>query len=246
LIPVFVINLPRSGERRAFMETQLGALGVPFGFFTAIDGTQVPPSARAKYDPSIPIGFVGCGESHLALLRQIRDGDSEFVCVLEDDAVVAPTTLQLLDPATLRSLSRFDVLRLESYPRRGKRLMLPIAKLNGVDLVSTYQLGPATTGQIFSRDGARKILAGISFLRVSLDVALFHFSYVMGLRVIEARPSLVRPNDGFPSTIGPGREPPYTAWEKFLYRRLRMRELRNIVSFLAAWGLPGLMRVRLS
>ena len=128
LIPVFVINLPRSGERRAFMETQLGALGVPFGFFTAIDGTQVPPSARAKYDPSIPIGFVGCGESHLALLRQIRDGDSEFVCVLEDDAVVAPTTLQLLDPATLRSLSRFDVLRLESYPRRGKRLMLPIAK----------------------------------------------------------------------------------------------------------------------
>ena len=68
----------------------------------------------------------------------------------------------------------------------------------------------------------------------------------MGLRVIESRPSRVRPHTRFPSTIGRGREPPYTAWEVLLNKRLRMRETRNIVSFVAAWGLPELLRARLS
>lgn len=102
------------------------------------------------------------------------------------------------------------------------------------------------TGQIFSRRGAQKIVAKISYLRVALDAALFLDSYVMGLRVIETRPSIVRPHRHFSSTIGPGREPPYGAWQVLLNKRLRMRETRNIVSFIAAWGLPGLFRVRLS
>jgi hypothetical protein len=246
LIPVAVINLAQSADRRAHIAAHLGALGVPFKFFAAINGAQVSQPVRARHDPTIPVGFVGCSESHLALLREITQGDSEFVCVLEDDAELAPLALQLLELAVLRSLPRFDVLRLESYPRPSKRLTIPIRRFRGFDLVSTYKLQPALTAQIFSREGARKIVGAISYLRVSLDVALMHDAYVFGLRIIEPRPSLALPCETLPSTIGPGREPPRTAWEAFLYKRLRARELRNIISFLVAWGLPGLLHSRLS
>lgn len=246
LIPVKVINLARSADRRAHIAAHLGALGVPFKFFAAIDGTQVPESVRARHDPTIPPGFVGCSESHLSLLREIAEGESEFVCVLEDDAELTPPALQLLDFAVLRSLPSFDVLRLESYPRAGKRLTIPIGRFRGFDLASTYKLQPALTAQIFSREGARKIVGGIGYLRVSLDVAMMHDAYVLGLRIIEPRPSLARPRETLPSTIGPGREPPRTAWEMFLYKRVRVRELRNMISFFVAWGLRGLLRARLS
>ncbi len=246
MIPVEVINLPQSADRRAYMAAHLGALGVPFKFFAAIDGSQLPATTRARYEPTIPAGAMGCAESHLALLRHIAQGDAAFVCVLEDDAELAPEALQLLDPATLESLPSFDVLRLESRDRRARRLCIPIASFAGFELVATFRHKIAMTGQIFTRAGAQKIVERISYLRVALDAALFLDSYVMGLRIIESRPSLVRPHASLHSAIGPGREPPYTAWEAFLNKRLRMRETRNIISFVAAWGLPGLLRARLS
>jgi GR25 family glycosyltransferase involved in LPS biosynthesis len=189
---------------------------------------------------------MGCAESHLTLLREIAEGDSEFVCILEDDAELSPEALQLLDMATLRSFPSFDVLRLQSRARRGKRIAIPIAKLRGFDVVATYRHQAATTGQIFSRQGARKIIAGVSYLRVAIDVALFLDNCVMGLRVIETRPSLVRPHAPLLSTIGPGQKPPHLALETLLQKHLRTRELRNIVSFVAAWKLHELFRVRLS
>jgi glycosyl transferase family 25 len=246
MIPVAVINLPQSTDRRSYMTAHLGALGIPFRLFDAIDGYQLSESDRARYEPTIPVGAIGCAESHLALLREIAKGDAEFVCVLEDDADLAPEALQLLDLAALQSLPRFDVLRFECRERRGKRIMIPVARFDGFDLAATYRHKIAMTGQIFSRRGAEKIVAKISYLRVALDAALFLDSYVMGLRIIETRPSLVRPHMHLPSTIGPGRKPPYTAWEILLNKHLRMRETRNIASFVAAWGLHGLFRARLS
>ena len=246
MIPVVVISLARSPDRRAYITGHLEALGVPFRVFAAVDGSLLSAAARARYEPTMPAGAMGCAESHLTLLREIAEGDADFVCILEDDAALAPEALQLLDVAALRAMPPFDVLRLESRPRRGKRIAIPIATFSGFEVAATYRHQAATTGQIFSRRGARKIVAGISYLRVAIDVALFLDSYVLGLRVIETRPSLVRPHAPLPSTIGPGQKPRYTAWETVLNKRLRKREFRNIVSFVAAWGLPGLLRARLS
>src|ERR1700704_4561619 len=111
MIPVAVINLPQSADRRAYIAAHLGALGIPFSFFSAIDGSQLSATVRARYEPTIPAGAMGCAESHLALLRDIAEDDAEFVCVLEDDAELAPEAMQLLDPSTLLSLPSFDVLR---------------------------------------------------------------------------------------------------------------------------------------
>ena len=245
MIPVVVISLERSADRRAYITEHLQRLAVPFRFFSAIDGARVSAGVRSRYEPTMPVGAVGCAESHLALLRELAEGSDEYMCILEDDAELAPDITRLLDLETLERLPSFDVLRLESRERRSRRFVIPIADFGRFRLVATYQHKAATTGQIFSRAGARKILAGISYLRVAIDIALYIDSYVMGLRVIETSPSLVRQHGSLNSIIGPGQKPHYSAFETFLMRRVRTRELRNIMSFVAAWRLPELVRVRL-
>lgn len=246
VIPVVVISLERSIDRRAYISGHLGQLGIPFRLFPAVDGSQMPATSRAKFEPTMPAGAMGCAESYLTLLRAIAVGDDEFVCVLEDDAEIAPIAAGLLDFDTLKRLPEFDVLRLESRDRRRKSFAIPIARFDGFDLAACFRHKAATTGQIFTRDGARKIVASISYLRVAIDIALFIDSHVMGLRVIETRPSLVRPHEPLESTIGRGRKPTYSALEIFLQRRMRTRELRNIASFIAAWPVSELVRARLS
>ena len=243
MIPVTVISLARSADRRAFMAAHLGHLGIPYRLFDAVDGATLSDAQRARYGATMPPGAMGCAESHLAILRAMIEGNDEFVCVLEDDAELSASAIDLLDADALRGLPRFDVLRLEGADDR-RRPSFPIARFAAFEVHLAYRHLMATTAQIYSRTGARKIVAGLSRLPVALDVALFLECRVLGLRVLEARPSLARPHTALPSEIGPGRLPPYTRWEMFRMRRLRSREWRRFFSFVMAWGLPGLLKVK--
>lgn len=191
----------------------------------------------------MPAGAMGCAESHLTLLREIADGPDAFVCILEDDAELSPAVAEVLDAAALGRLPPFDVVRLEGADGRF-RPAFPVARFGGFELHLAYSNLRATTAQIFSRAGARKVVTGLTTLPVAIDVALFLECYVLGLRVIEARPSLARPRETLPSIIGPGQPPPYTWWQTFRMRKLRSREWRRAVSFLMAWGPSGLLRAR--
>jgi GR25 family glycosyltransferase involved in LPS biosynthesis len=243
VIPVVVISLARSADRRAHVAAHLGRLGIPYRLFDAVDGTTLCAAQRARYGPTMPAGAMGCAESHLAVLRAITQGDDEFVCILEDDAELSPSVVALLEAATLGRLPPFDVLRLEGDDGR-PRPSFPVARFDAFELHLAFRSLMATTAQIFSRTGARKIVAGITAVPVAIDVALFLECYVLGLRVIEVRPSLAWPQPALHSNIGPGRPPPYTGWETFRMRKLRSREWRRAVSFLRAWGVQGLIRAR--
>jgi GR25 family glycosyltransferase involved in LPS biosynthesis len=244
MIPVAVINLPRSAERRDYIAAHLDGLGIPYRLFAAVDGRTLSDAQRARYGASLPAGAMGCAESHLALLREIADGADEFVCILEDDVELAPAVVGLLDAAFLASLPAFDVVRLESGADDRAAASIPIARRAGFEVHIAWRHHFATTAQIFSRAGARKVVAGLATLPVAIDVALFLEHYVLGLRVVETRPSLARPRRDMPSEIGPGHLPPYTWWETFHKRKLRSREWRRTLSFAMAWGVPTLVRLR--
>ena len=244
MIPVVVINLPRSADRRDYVAAHLGSLGIPYRLFAAVDGKALTDVQRARYGASLPAGAIGCAESHLALLREIADGEDEFVCILEDDVELAPAVVDLLDAAFLRSLPAFDVVRLESGADDRAAASIPIARRASFEVHIAWRHHLATTAQIFTRAGARKIVARLSTLPVAIDVALFLEHYVLGLRVVETRPSLAHPASGMTSEIGPGRVPPYTWWETFHKRKLRSREWRRTLSFAMAWGVPALVRLR--
>ncbi|MGL6175542.1 MAG: glycosyltransferase family 25 protein, partial [Vibrionaceae bacterium] len=50
MLPVFVISLTRSTDRRAMVERQMSRLGIIFEFFDAVDGKALPPDCLAKVD----------------------------------------------------------------------------------------------------------------------------------------------------------------------------------------------------
>lgn len=67
---VFYINLERRKDRRAEIEAELAAVGLEGERFVGIECTP---------------GIVGCGLSHLAVLRLARDRGLKNVLILEDD-----------------------------------------------------------------------------------------------------------------------------------------------------------------
>jgi hypothetical protein len=67
---VFYINLDRRLDRRAEIEAELAAVGLHGERFAGIERTP---------------GIVGCGQSHLAVLRLARDRGLKNVLIFEDD-----------------------------------------------------------------------------------------------------------------------------------------------------------------
>lgn len=69
---VFYINLDRRADRRGLIETELGSIGLSGERFVGIEKPGCP-------------GIVGCGLSHLAVLKTARDRGLKNVLIFEDD-----------------------------------------------------------------------------------------------------------------------------------------------------------------
>lgn len=67
---IVYINLDRRTDRREQMEAELERTGIKADRFSAIEH---------------PVGIVGCGKSHLAVLKTARDRGCRHVLILEDD-----------------------------------------------------------------------------------------------------------------------------------------------------------------
>ena len=105
MIPVYVINLARSPDRRAFMTQSLARAGVEPMFVTAVDGREQGwkepvRGALAKTEAALIL-------SHRKAWRRFLQTNSEFAAVLEDDAHIGEGFAALL-AADWRG-SSFDV-----------------------------------------------------------------------------------------------------------------------------------------
>lgn len=108
-IPIYVISLERSTDRRAHVGRQLDALGLSYEWIPAIDATRVGADAlrsmagNQAFDVHPWIGRaltaseVGCALTHAETWRRIAEGNAPAALVLEDDVDVhrhLPTLLQ--------------------------------------------------------------------------------------------------------------------------------------------------------
>ena len=96
-IPILVVNLTRSKERRVYMQEQLDAFGVRYEFYPAVDGNALTPQQRACYSEeksvrhtkrSLTNGEIGCALSHLQIYEKMVAEDIAELLILEDDAVI--------------------------------------------------------------------------------------------------------------------------------------------------------------
>ncbi len=96
-IPILVVNLKRSKDRRSYMQQQLDAYGVRYQFFPAVDGKTLTPQQRACYSEEESLRRfghpltnreIGCALSHLQIYEKMVAEDIAELLILEDDAVI--------------------------------------------------------------------------------------------------------------------------------------------------------------
>jgi GR25 family glycosyltransferase involved in LPS biosynthesis len=163
----YYINLDRSPDRRARVETQLQGLGLSERYrrFPAVDGRGL--NRRTSVRP----GEAGIYNSHLLLLEKIA-ASSRPAHVMEDDALLSDLTAPVIDEAIRRRiLEEYDVVFTETYTGEsisgirafrdayGEALaggpIVSSDRIKVLDLATAYLGG--TTSYVISPRGARKL-----------------------------------------------------------------------------------------
>ncbi len=94
---IFVINLPRSVKRRAFMEEQLGKLSLPYEWVEGVDGYSLDQKTLDSYcswvtplcaGRKLKPGEIGAALAHYKIWKKIKDENMPCALIFEDDAVV--------------------------------------------------------------------------------------------------------------------------------------------------------------
>jgi glycosyl transferase, family 25 len=259
VVPVVVISLATSADRRAAMRRNLDDLSIAFTFFDAVDGRAMSADDIAAISPrpyvgqsSRPLsaGEIGCAASLRAVLTVFLDGTDSFLCVAEDDASFAPDVLYFLDPTVLRALPPFDVMRLHNDARRGVNMSRIVAVQNaGYAVHAPLRLGIYSFAQVYTRAGAKAVISGLVPLTAPIDNLIYRDVGILGLRVLEVRPAVVVAR-GLPSTIGDRFKKAATRRPRglivILRRKIFMigRRLRAIISYTRAWGASATLHIR--
>lgn len=120
-IPIFVINLKKSADRREYIATQLQTQNINFTFFEAIDGSDKKNPLLKRYNyikrlwltsGKMPTnGEIGCYASHYSLWQKCVDL-GEPIVVVEDDAGICEKASLALKIAE-NKIAEYGFLRLE-------------------------------------------------------------------------------------------------------------------------------------
>jgi len=141
-VPIWVISLPRSVERRANVSACMQAAGLDFEFFDAFDGRSLSaPQLSSLYDEKkailnvgrpLSFGEIGCSLSHLALYEKLLASDAPYALIMEDDIEFSKDILQVLSRTALFP-ENWDVVHL-SWEHGQTSL------LNRIRLTSRYKM----------------------------------------------------------------------------------------------------------
>ncbi|MBF9222124.1 glycosyltransferase family 25 protein [Hymenobacter ruricola] len=177
---IFVINLARSTERRAFMEKQLGDQNLTAEFVAAVDGRTLTATDLATVCDEEALrphpywrtpGMVGCVLSHHAICQRMVADNIPVALVLEDDAKLSPQLAVAL-PMLVDKLVSGEIQLLFAQANN-EVLLRPEAKLKGTSsqLCSPNDYGPlhSSLGYIISLEAAKLLSEKRLPMRVGAD-----------------------------------------------------------------------------
>ncbi len=152
-----LINLDRSPERLAHMDTILGEAGIPYQRFPAVDGRALTDDQVRAGGPELSRGEIACALSHRAVWKLISDQPDRFATVLEDDIYITPTLAGLLtDTAWIppdANVIKLETMMKPVYVSRARR-----TATHGHSLACLYSTHAGTAGYIVDRETARRLL----------------------------------------------------------------------------------------
>ncbi len=208
-LPVYLINLPRDGQRLQAMTRQLQDLALPFEVLPAVCGRDLLPAERAalydeqtnarRFHAPLVDGEIGCYASHLRAWQRLLDSGAPAALVLEDDVLLRPSLLPVLRALASRPHG-WQMVKL--IGRDVERPWHPKVLTDGVALIGYRRLPSLTSAYVLSREGAASLLAARRRFFRPVDTDLRHW-WECGLSVAGAYPyPVAHAQSGEESRIG--------------------------------------------
>ncbi|MDR3466128.1 MAG: glycosyltransferase family 25 protein [Xanthobacteraceae bacterium] len=193
---VHVINLAAAVERLAHMTRVLGAAGIAFERFDAIDAVsarshrcfaRIPPMAERGWAPA----EIGCLLSHYEVWHRIASGGDPFAAVLEDDLFVDPALEPLLD-GRRQIPGDADLIKLETTGIEVSLSRIARCCGAGIGFHRLRSLHHGSGAYLLSRRAAGILIDRIEAFDAPVDDALFSPAHPIGgsLRAYQVVPAL--------------------------------------------------------
>jgi glycosyl transferase, family 25 len=228
-VPVHLINLDRRGDRRAFMETQLAAMGVAWERVPAVDAETASDAeigAEVALDGHLirmGRGSQCCALTNFAIWRRLLAGDAPAAVLLQDDTELSPDLAGFVRSADWIPAG-IGLIQFEKWSKRAtSKLLGPPLGRSPVPGREIRRLHSRTGGAgcyLITRAAAARFLEAKGLLRFPIDHLLFNINISPLAREAGAAivvPALARQAWGrFESDISPGTR----AREKSLGARL--------------------------
>lgn len=245
----YLINLDRSPQRLAAMQSRLSELDIAYTRIAATDGAQLTDeeflqhTIHNRYYKPIRRGEVGCYLSHLEVLHAFINSDARYALVLEDDCVFDADFNASLGAAialrdhTCDPLLQWDVLKLN----RKRARWVSLAPVTASRQLVEYGLSvPITTAAaVWTRPAAERFLRAYRGATRPIDCDLQH-PWEFGLNILALQPPPVTQGD-VASTIGNRKHPAHGPLAKLRYEwrrlgpKLRHFGRRYSWGFIAGW-----------
>jgi glycosyl transferase, family 25 len=185
-IPVFVISLEKSIERRNSINRKLEELGVEFEFFKAIDGRDLPEEqileiqkrcgdlVRVRGFP-MQTGEIGCSLSHHALYQKIINENIDYACILEDDATFTSDFVNCINRENVKTVFNKECIIMLGHFLYGSpqkvltKFWNRIGFTDKTNLKIPIQGNHGSYGYIIDKKTADKILNSLYTITVPID-----------------------------------------------------------------------------
>jgi glycosyl transferase family 25 len=176
---VYVINLARRPDRRAFMQEQADRLGLEFDYIDAVDAQSPSENfdeieVRTGSHGRISKGDLACTLSHRKFWRLFLESGAPHAVVLEDDAILSDDCGQFFADGGWIPPGA-DVVKLERYGRLRPMFMDRDARpAHGRRVGRFYGKCAGTAGYVVSVAGARMLLAATASVDDPIDQMMFN------------------------------------------------------------------------
>ena len=128
-IPIYIISLKRTPERRLYMQRQLDSFGLDYQWIDAVDAYDFNESELREVDLKDifqPVAMA-CLLSHIKFYDQVIQNKHPMACVLEDDAQLLPTFPDILNYEKLSKKNQ-GILLLSHHSQMANRLIRSYCK----------------------------------------------------------------------------------------------------------------------
>ena len=181
---VIVINLEKNIDRLKKISENLDRLNTPFERFIAVYGKEMSKDEIKKTTTDncqnilCNKGIIGCALSHMTIWKSFVESNDDFICVIEDDAILKDGFPKFLDdiPGLYEKLN-FDIISLYCSGICGSFSKEKIE--NYTFTKPMFPLGAVCN--VISKKGAERLLSFIDKINYNIDYMIAYNNLTDGM-----------------------------------------------------------------